>query len=38
MTADKPSHLVPKLRFPEFGMTPGWSKSRLENVLTPDRA
>ena len=32
MTADTPSHLVPKLRFPEFRDAPAWSSSPLERV------
>ncbi len=32
MTADKPLHLVPKLRFPEFRDAPAWSSSPLESV------
>ena len=35
MTADTPSHLVPKLRFPEFQDTPVWSKRPLGEILTP---
>ena len=35
MTADTPSHLVPKLRFPEFRDTPGWSKRALGEILRP---
>jgi type I restriction enzyme S subunit len=35
MTADKPSRLVPKLRFPEFRDTLGWSKRQLGEILTP---
>ena len=35
MTADTPSHLVPKLRFPEFRDTPGWSKRPLGEIFTP---
>ena len=35
MTADKPSPFVPKLRFPEFRDTPGWSKRPLGEILTP---
>ena len=33
MTADKPSHLVPKLRFPEFGDTPGRALTKLSDLL-----
>ena len=33
MTADAPSHLVPKLRFPEFGNMPGWELTQLSDVL-----
>ena len=33
MTADKPSPLVPKLRFPEFGNMPGWGLTQLSDVL-----
>ena len=32
MTAEKPSNLVPKLRFPEFQDAPAWSWSSLESV------
>ena len=35
MTADKPSHPVPQLRFPEFRDTSGWSKRALGEFLTP---
>ena len=35
MTASKPSHLVPRLRFPKFRDTPGWSKRPLGEILTP---
>lgn len=35
MTADNPSPFVPKLRFPEFRNTPGWSKRPLGEILTP---
>ena len=34
MTADKPLHFAPKLRFPEFRDTPGWSKRQLGEFLT----
>ena len=33
MTADKPSSLVPKLRFPEFRDAPDWEKVSLGTVL-----
>ena len=32
MTADKPSHLVPKLRFPEFRDDPTWSAPQLGDL------
>jgi len=35
MTADKPSRLVPSLRFPEFRDTPGWLKRLFADFLTP---
>ena len=34
MIADKPLHFAPKLRFPEFRDTPGWSKRQLGEFLT----
>ena len=33
MTADNPSPLMPKLRFPEFGNMPGWGLTQLSCVL-----
>ena len=33
MTTDKPSQLVPKLRFPEFKEETGWSARALTNVV-----
>ena len=33
MTADKPSNLVPKLRFPEFRDMPEWEPRQLSEVL-----
>jgi len=33
MKADKPSHLVPKLRFPEFREWPGWDHSTVANLI-----
>lgn len=33
MTADKPSRLAPKLRFPEFQSRPGWPYTTLRDVL-----
>ena len=33
MTATKPSHFVPKLRFPEFRDMPGWEVTPLRQVL-----
>ncbi len=34
MTADKPSGLVPKLRFPEFRGDPNWSAPRLADLYS----
>ena len=33
MTADKPTTLTPKLRFPEFRDEPGWDAKRLDDDL-----
>ena len=33
MTADKPSTLVPKLRFPEFRNAPGWVRTSLDDAF-----
>ena len=33
MTADKPSHLVPKLRFPEFAQGPGWDHAKIADLV-----
>ena len=33
MTADTPSHSVPKLRFPEFRNAPRWPRTTLSSVL-----
>ena len=35
MTADTPSQLVPRLRFPEYRDAAGWSKKPLREFLTP---
>ncbi len=32
MTVDKPSHLIPKLRFPEFCNAPEWEEKKLGEV------
>ena len=37
MTADTPSHLVPKLRFPEFREGKGWARVPLNSVLSEDK-
>ena len=37
MTADKPSHLVPRLRFPEFREGKGWARVPLNSVLSEDK-
>ena len=41
MTADRPSHLVPKRRFPEFAQGPGWDHATLadlvETVIPPKK-
>ncbi len=37
MTADKPSHLVPKLRFPEFRDEPEWNGLLLEELEAQGR-
>ncbi len=34
MTADKPSHLVPKLRFPEFQDAPDWKTGRCRDIAS----
>ena len=34
MTADKPSHLVPKLRFPEFQRAGDWKLDQIGNVAS----
>ena len=33
MTALKPSHLVPKLRFPEFAQGPGWDHATVADLV-----
>ncbi len=33
MTADKPTPVVPNLRFPEFGDTPWWAPTKLNDLL-----
>ena len=33
MTAHKPSHLVPKLRFPEFAQGPGWDHAKIADLV-----
>ena len=33
MKADKPSRLVPKLRFPEFAKAPGWDHSTVASLV-----
>lgn len=33
MTADKPSSLVPKLRFPEFAQNPGWDYAKVVELV-----
>ena len=33
MTADQPTPVVPTLRFPEFGNTPGWAPTKLNDLL-----
>ena len=38
MTGDTPSHLVPKLRFPEFRDTPDWSQKAAWRNPHPNRA
>ena len=35
MTADKPSRLVPKLRFPEFRSTGDWQFQPLSDIADP---
>ena len=35
MRADRPSHLVPQLRFPEFRDAPGWSTPRGDTLFDP---
>ena len=32
MTVNKPSHLIPKLRFPEFCNAPEWEEKKLGEV------
>ena len=40
MTVDKPTHVVPKLRFPEFAQGPGWdyaTVAELVETVTPPK-
>ncbi len=33
MTTDRPLHLVPKLRFPEFTHDPGWNHAKIDDLV-----
>ncbi|MEI7836484.1 MAG: restriction endonuclease subunit S, partial [Planctomycetota bacterium] len=34
MNTYKPSHLVPKVRFPEFDATDNWKRDRIGNIAS----